>query len=82
MLKSIKNKFVQKSKLNVKVDIHSHLIPEIDDGCFDMKESLQLLREMQALGYEKLIITPHIMQKKYPNNSKIIRQALLELRSF
>ena len=82
MFKSIKNKFSDKNKLNIKVDIHSHLIPEIDDGCFDMKESLKLVKEMQALGYKKLIITPHVMQKKYPNNFKIIRQALLELRSF
>ena len=83
MFKGIKQTLAYKSKkVNIKVDIHSHLIPEIDDGCFNMKESLSLVKKMHSLGYKKLIITPHIMQKKYPNTYKIIRQSLLELRSF
>jgi len=83
MFKGLKGKLAYKSKkVNIKIDLHSHLIPEIDDGCFNMEESLSLVQKMHSLGYKKLIITPHIMHKKYPNTYKIIRQSLLELRSF
>jgi len=43
-----------------KVDIHSHLIPNIDDGAKDIEDSIALIKELTLLGYEKLITTPHI----------------------
>jgi len=46
---------------NVGVDIHSHLLPGIDDGSKNMDESVQLIRAMMQLGFRKLITTPHIM---------------------
>ena len=62
------------------VDIHSHLIPGIDDGSQNMEDSLTLLRGMEALGYEKVITTPHIMVDTYRNTPKIIKAGLLSLR--
>ena len=41
-------------------DIHSHLIPGIDDGSPDMDTSLALLKELEMLGYKKIITTPHV----------------------
>ena len=81
MLNIIKKKIFKK-KINLKVDIHSHFLPELDDGCVDMETTIKLIREMKKLGYEKLIITPHIMDKKYPNNLVIIKKALFELRGY
>ncbi|HYH14038.1 MAG TPA: CpsB/CapC family capsule biosynthesis tyrosine phosphatase, partial [Flavisolibacter sp.] len=49
------------------VDIHSHLIPGIDDGSPDMASSIALIRDMQQLGYRKIITTPHILSGLYPN---------------
>ncbi|MDR1006168.1 MAG: hypothetical protein LBL74_04815 [Bacteroidales bacterium] len=49
-------------------DIHSHLIPGIDDGSQDMETSIVLLRELQNLGYKKVITTPHIKNEIYPND--------------
>ena len=40
-------------------DIHSHIIPEVDDGACNMEESLQLLKSMAAQGINSLIATPH-----------------------
>ncbi len=40
-------------------DIHSHIIPEVDDGACNMEESLQLLESMAAQGITSLIATPH-----------------------
>jgi len=64
----------------LKVDLHSHFIPGIDDGAQSMEESLSLLRGMEALGYEKVITTPHIMVDVYRNTPKIIKEGLLSLR--
>ena len=53
------------------VDLHSHLIPSIDDGSKDMKTSIRLIKELQQLGYKKLITTPHVSDM-FPNSSEII----------
>jgi tyrosine-protein phosphatase YwqE len=60
----------------LKVDMHSHLLPGIDDGAKDMEESLSLIRGMKELGYTKLITTPHILWDMYKNTADIIRQKL------
>lgn len=49
-------------------DVHSHLIPGIDDGSPDMETSLSLLRELERLGYRKVITTPHVRAEVYPND--------------
>lgn len=64
----------------LKTDMHSHLIPGIDDGVPDLKTSLQLIEKMIALGYSKLITTPHIMVDIYRNNPQIIQQGLQEVQ--
>jgi len=64
----------------LKVDMHSHLLPGIDDGSPDLETSLQLIRGMMELGYTKLITTPHIMWDMYKNTSEIIVEKLALLR--
>ena len=63
------------------VDLHSHLVPAIDDGSQSMEESIELIRELKALGYKKLITTPHIMHHRFPNSSKTILAGLEELKA-
>ena len=65
---------------NYLVDIHSHLIPGIDDGAQNMSESIALITKLKELGFKKLITTPHIMSDKYPNNSEIITNGLKKLK--
>ncbi|MBL0272537.1 MAG: hypothetical protein IPQ06_05565 [Chitinophagaceae bacterium] len=62
-------------------DIHSHLLPGIDDGSPDMQTSLKLIRGMVDLGYTKLITTPHIMGDIYKNTPEIISGKLELLRA-
>lgn len=64
----------------LKTDMHSHLLPGIDDGSPDMETSLGLVKGMMDLGYTKLITTPHILWEMYPNTSKIILEKLGQLR--
>ena len=54
-------------------DMHSHLIPGIDDGAPDMETALELIRGLAALGYRKLITTPHINGDTFPNTPASIR---------
>ena len=65
----------------LQADMHSHLLPGLDDGAETLAHSLDLLRELQALGFTKLIMTPHIMGDFYKNTPEGIRQALALLRT-
>lgn len=60
----------------LKMDMHSHLLPGIDDGSTDMETSLKLIKGMMQLGYTKLVTTPHIMWDMYKNTSEIILKKL------
>jgi len=62
------------------VDLHSHLIPTIDDGAQSMQESLSLLQALQSQGYIKVITTPHIMYDSYKNTKASILQGLYQLQ--
>jgi len=65
---------------SLKVDLHSHLIPGIDDGVQSLDESLIIISQMYKLGYKKLIITPHIMVDTYPNREDDIKDRLQILK--
>lgn len=55
----------------LKTDMHSHLIPGIDDGVNTSEEAVGLIRQFSALGYTKLITTPHI-NDRFPNDAEDI----------
>lgn len=62
-------------------DMHSHLLPGIDDGSPDVATSIAFIRSLQQLGYRKFITTPHIYPDLYPNTAATIaaaHQLLLE----
>lgn len=64
----------------LRADMHSHLIPGIDDGSPDVDTSLELIKGMLELGYEKLITSPHVMQDMYPNSPESIGAGLDAVR--
>lgn len=65
----------------LKCDMHSHLIPGIDDGSPDMDTSIQLIEGLRDSGYEKLITTPHLMSDLYPNNRQTITRGYEKLKA-
>ncbi len=62
-----------------KTDIHSHLIPGIDDGAQNMDESIAMLAKFESLGYKKVVTTPHIMSDYFKNDSNTILDGLSRL---
>lgn len=56
------------------VDMHSHLIPNIDDGSKSLDESILLVKELNDLGFSRIITTPHIMAGGYDNTTEVIRK--------
>lgn len=72
---------VQVDLSQLAVDLHSHLIPGIDDGAKTIEDSIKLILELKALGFHKIITTPHIMSDYYRNNSESINSGLYALRA-
>jgi protein-tyrosine phosphatase len=61
-------------------DMHSHVLPGIDDGAQTPEESIVLIRKMMDLGIRKIIATPHIMLDYYRNDHESIFNALAILK--
>lgn len=86
MLKSLFNRFRPKEEIEpidfsgLVADMHSHLIPGVDDGAKTMEDSIQLIEGLHALGYRKLVTTPHIMSDYYRNTPEIILEGLERVR--
>jgi len=70
---------VEEKKSLVDIDIHSHLIPSIDDGAKDMERAIELILALKEMGYKKLITTPHVSDM-FLNSSKDILDAYTGLK--
>jgi tyrosine-protein phosphatase YwqE len=65
---------------SLKSDMHSHVIPGIDDGASSLDDSLDMLRAMSELGFQKVITTPHVMRDGFPNTPEGIKAGLERVR--
>ncbi|MFC3560644.1 tyrosine-protein phosphatase [Pedobacter jamesrossensis] len=65
---------------NIGTDMHSHIIPGIDDGAQTLNDSLLLAKRFKNLGFKKLITTPHIMADYFRNTPDTINRGLDILR--
>lgn len=64
------------------VDMHSHLLPGLDDGVKTFEEAEAIIAQFKHLGFRKLITTPHIMQDTYRNTPEGIMRKLEELQHY
>ena len=62
----------QKYKLMHTTDLHSHLIPNIDDGVRSLEASITIINQLNLIGFKKIITTPHIMFHRFPNTKETI----------
>ena len=63
------------------VDIHSHILPGIDDGAKTLEDTEFLLEEMKQLGFTKVITTPHTMSTVWENTPETIQNASIKVKS-
>lgn len=52
-----------------RVDIHSHLLVAVDDGCVSVADAVKSVQTLKAHGYVASICTPHIFPRLYPDNT-------------
>ena len=60
----------------ITTDIHSHILPGIDDGSPDLDTSILLIKGLVELGVTQSIATPHIISDLYRNTPSSINSAL------
>ncbi len=53
-------------------DVHSHLLPGIDDGVRTIQEALDVIDQLLEMGYKRIITTPHIMTDYYGNTNETV----------
>jgi protein-tyrosine phosphatase len=63
-------------------DLHSHLLPNLDDGVETFEQSLAIISTFMEVGFTKAITTPHIMSDTYRNSPETILPRLQELRQY
>ncbi len=62
------------------VDIHSHLLPGIDDGAKNLTNSIELISKMYSYGIKNFITTPHVLGDVYPNSTETIKSKTQEVK--
>jgi tyrosine-protein phosphatase YwqE len=80
MISIFKKKIQQPPDLSGLVtDMHSHLVPGVDDGAPDVSTSLELIKGLTDLGFQKFIATPHVLWDLYKNTPDKIKAAYEQL---
>lgn len=63
------------------IDLHSHILPGVDDGAHDLAASLDMARMAVADGIQVMACTPHFMPGMYDNESNDIRKRVASLQN-
>lgn len=61
------------------IDLHSHVLPGIDDGARDREEAIAICRAAAADGIRVIAATPHV-RNDYPTTVEVMEQAVRELQ--
>ncbi|MBV6647718.1 MAG: capsular biosynthesis protein [Cyclobacteriaceae bacterium] len=76
--------FRRAATIRASVDVHSHLIPKVDDGVSSMQDAINVARSFAELGIRRCVTTPHIYPGAYPNDEQDLlkrgQEVQLEIR--
>ena len=67
--------------IGLTADVHSHILPGIDDGSANLQESVSILTELHRLGVRKAILTPHVSRSLFPNIASDLRERFANFTS-
>ena len=72
------NRSVKFTELDFRTDIHSHILPGVDDGFRTEDRSARALELLHGMGLERSVLTPHIYPELYPGNTPVSVRLRLE----
>lgn len=55
------------------IDVHSHLIPAVDDGSRSIEETMQMIKEAKEAGFTDIILTSHYLSNYYETEANVLR---------
>lgn len=62
------------------IDMHSHILPGLDDGAQSMNETLEMLRIACREGITHIIATPHYKSDRFPANAERLRDTMAKVQ--
>ena len=62
------------------IDIHTHLLPGVDDGSSSIQQTIEQLKILIQAGVKKVYLTPHFMRNLYHNTNEVIQPVFLNLK--
>lgn len=62
------------------IDIHSHILYDVDDGSKSLADSLEILKKAEKVGFTDVILTPHYIEGYYENKKSIIKNKIQDLK--
>lgn len=63
------------------IDVHNHILVDVDDGPKSIEESILLLEHAKSEGVTDIVATPHHLHPRYDNNIQVVKEKLEELRN-
>lgn len=63
------------------IDIHNHILVDIDDGPKTIEKSIALLKQAKDEGVTSIVATPHHLHPRYDNTFQQVLVKLAELRT-
>jgi len=64
------------------IDVHSHILPGLDDGASDLEQTTAMARAAQADGISHLVATPHVIKGVYENRKEDILKQVLNVNYY
>jgi len=72
----------EEEELNpLRTDVHSHLLPGLDDGAGTMEDTISMISAFKEAGFRKLVTTPHVIHGSYDNTPAVVKAKLKEVKS-
>jgi protein-tyrosine phosphatase len=64
------------------LDLHCHWVAEIDDGARSPELGIQMLRALRALGFERVVATPHMRPGLFDNDKPALEAAFARMQPY
>lgn len=61
-------------------DMHSHMLPGVDDGSSSVDTTIACMKVMESVGFKRMHLTPHFIHTRYPNEEEDIMSRFCSLR--